>query len=108
MYATTIECVSNLGINFNSEGYCLIVLYYFSLNGGSKKRQILVLLPIPKLSSFGKDSASRLLSLIVIVEILDVLVSKKKFSFLQLKQNNKDKINFSTWHPEGSKFTLKL
>ena len=30
MYATTIECVSNLGINFNREGYCLIVLYYFS------------------------------------------------------------------------------
>ena len=81
MYATTIECVSNLGINFNREGYCLIVLYYFSLNGGSKKRHILVLLPIPKLSSFGKDSASRLLSLIVIVEILDVLVSKKNSLF---------------------------
>ena len=39
---------------------------------------------------------------------MDVLVSKKILSFLQLKQNNKDKINFSTWHPEGSKFTLKL
>ena len=63
---------------------------------------------IPKLSSFGKDSATRLLSLIVSVEILDVLVSKKIFSFFQLKLNNKVKINFSTWHPEGSKFTLKL
>ena len=44
MYATTSECVSNLGINFNREGYCLIVLYYFSLNGVSKKRHFLVLL----------------------------------------------------------------
>ena len=48
-----------------------------------KDTSYLVLLPIP---SFGKDSATQLLWLIVNVEILDVLVSKKiLFSSIETK-----------------------